>query len=394
MNEKKKQHYVYGLDIHPTCFSAAKFPSEVKDILNAKPLLLQDKLKMEGFDKWLQKHTNAGDILVMEALGISFQLVKRIEEHGRIGIVLESKKASKVGKDYLKNDKVDASKLAKLFLSGLTEQVWVPDYKTLERREIFFSYLNAVKDSTRSSSRIWAFLTAHGIIVSSRMKKNYKSNPDSLFELQEWSYAQQGILKGYIGDYKQAQEKRKMFETIIAEEVTTDPDMLKLQQFCGIRLISAYALMAIIGNIKRFKNPKKLVAYIGLQPKVSDSGEKKHSGGISKHGRRDLKAILAECAKAFINFAPKDHPMRKWALKLKYRKSANVVTIAIARKLVTAIWYVLNGYSSPITEISKSIKVKLQKHAVSIGVKRRQELGFRNISHFIEVKSETLLGFT
>ena len=180
----------------------------------------------------------------------------------------------------------------------------------------------------------------------------------------------------------------------MAEEVTSDPDMLKLQQFCGIRLVSPYAIMAIVGNIKRFSKPNKLVAYIGLQPQVKDSGKKKYTGKLMKTGRRDLRGILTECAQALINHAPKDHPIWKWAMKLKYRKSNNIVTIAVARKLITAIWYVLNGFSSPLTEISKSIKIKLQKHATSIGVKRRKELGFRNISHFIQVKSEELLGFT
>jgi hypothetical protein len=77
MNVKKTQEQVIGLDVHPTCFTAAFFHSDTKDIKAAKPLLLQDKLSMEDFEKWLLQHTNEGDILVMESLNFSFQLVKR-----------------------------------------------------------------------------------------------------------------------------------------------------------------------------------------------------------------------------------------------------------------------------------------------------------------------------
>ena len=82
------------------------------------------------------------------------------------------------------------------------------------------------------------------------------------------------------------------------------------------------------------------------------------------------------------------------ANKLRFRKSANVVTIAVARKLVTAIWYVLNGYGSELTEVSQMLRTKLQKHASTIGRERLRELGYIDISNFIEVKSNMLLNIT
>jgi transposase len=394
MTEEKTQQHVFGLDIHPTCFSAAKFNADEQNVLTAQPLLLQDKLDMSSFDKWLLKNTAKGDILAMEALGISFQIAKKIERAERIPVVLESTKVGRVGKTYLKTDKVDAVKIAKIQLSGLADKVWIPDDKTIERREVLVAYKNAVNDCTRTCNRIWAFLTGHGFVVTSSMKAKYKRNPESLYTVSSWTNLQKAILEGHIGDYKQAFEKRKMFEKIIAEEVTSDPDMLKLQQFHGIRSIVAFALIAVIGDIKRFETPKKLVGYLGLQPKFFESAYKSSSGGVANQGNRYLKSLLAEAAKAFINFAPKDHSIVTWAYKLRFRKNSNVVTIAVARKLVTAIWYVLNGYGSELLEVSSMIKTKLQKQASKIGKERLRELGFINISNFIEVKSKMLLNTT
>lgn len=394
MTEEKEQQHVFGLDIHPTCFTAAKFKADEPNVLTAQPLLLQDKLDMSLFDKWLVKYTAKGDILAMEALCISFQVAKKIEREERIPVVLESTKVGRVGKTYLKTDKVDAVKIAKIQLSGLADKVWIPDDKTIERREVLVAHRNAVKDSTRILARIWDFLTSHGFVVTSSMKAKYKRDPESLYTVSSWTNLQKVILEGHIGDYKQAQEKRKRFEAIIAEEVTSDPDMLKLQQFYGIRLIVAFALMAIIGDIKRFETPKKLVAYLGLQPNYFQSAGKVTTGGVGLHGNRYIKSLLAEAAKAFINFAPKDHAIIKWANKLRFRKNANVVTMAVARKLVTAIWYVLNGYGSELTEVSQMIRTKLQKHASKIGKERLRELGYIDISNFIEVKSKILLNTT
>jgi transposase len=392
METSKKQH-IFGLDIHPTCFTAAKFNEDCPNAREAKALIIQHNLPMERFEKWLLKHTCEGDTLVMESLNMSFQLVKKIKGHNRCAIILENHNVGKLGKSYLKNDKVDAIKIAKVFLSGFDDRVWVPDEKTLERREVFFAYKRAVKDCTRHQCRLWGYLTSQGIVVSKKIKTNYKKDFNYIFTLRDWTRNQKNILQLLKEDLELAIKKRSIFESIMAEEVSSDSDMLTLQQFYGIRLVSPYALMAIIGDIKRFRTPKKLVAYIGLQPKVKDSGDSSHTGSISRHGRQDLKAILTECAKSIIHHAPSDNELVKWAMKLRYRKSANVVAIAVARKLVTAIWYVLNGYSSQLLEINKMMKTKLRKLASHIGLERRNELGFKNINHFIEQKSKLLLEY-
>jgi transposase len=62
----------------------------------------------------------------------------------------------------------------------------------------------------------------------------------------------------------------------------------------------AFALAAIIGDIHRFADPKKLVKYIGLNPAFDDSGQAKWSGGIAGHGRKDLRCLLIESAHAIL----------------------------------------------------------------------------------------------
>lgn len=394
MTDKKKQQKVIALDIHPYSFSAAHYLDDNRPVREQECLLLQDKLPMENFENWLKKHTSKGDILVMEALNISFQLVKRIEAHGRCGIVLDSTKVGKLGQSYLKTDKADAQKIGKVFLSGINDNVWVPDDETIQRRAVFCSYQNAQKDLTRASNRMWNLLISKNIDVKKGAKHHCEKGMDHLLALRDWSRRETIIISTYFEDYLLAKKKVKTLTSHIAEEVTDDPDMIALQQFLGIGLITSYAFKAIIGNIKRFPNPKKLVAYIGLQPKVHGSGEKMHHGSIAKGGRKDLRSLLSECAQSFMNHAPKDHPLRKWAARLNFRKDWNVVVIAVARKLITSIWYVLSGYGSPLVEITESIKGKLKKRATELGPQRRAELGYVNISHFVEIKSELLLGVT
>jgi hypothetical protein len=61
----------------------------------------------------------------------------------------------------------------------------------------------------------------------------------------------------------------------------------------GVRHIVAFAVAAVVGDIARFANPKKLVAYLGLTPSVEDSGETiRGRGQLVSFGRSDLRALL------------------------------------------------------------------------------------------------------
>ncbi|HEY5893201.1 MAG TPA: hypothetical protein VIT91_08230 [Chthoniobacterales bacterium] len=74
-----------------------------------------------------------------------FSVVERLEAIGRKALILESHRAGQVGKAYLANDKLDAAKVARIHLSGLSPTVWKPDATTRGRRELFF-HLPALRE--------------------------------------------------------------------------------------------------------------------------------------------------------------------------------------------------------------------------------------------------------
>ena len=73
----------------------------------------------------------------------------------------ESKMAGKIGKTYCANDRVDAVKIACIFLSGLSPLVWQPDEKTRQRRELFSAYQRVVREATRLQQHLKSMLNEH-----------------------------------------------------------------------------------------------------------------------------------------------------------------------------------------------------------------------------------------
>ena len=79
-------------------------------------------------------------------------------------------------------------------------------------------------------------------------------------------------------------------EWSLAEVVTA------LQAMRGIDLIAAVTILAEIGDLSRFQNPRELMGYLGLVPSESSTGENVKRGGITKAGNGRARRILVEAA--------------------------------------------------------------------------------------------------
>jgi transposase len=132
-------------------------------------------------------------------------------------------------------------------------------------------------------------------------------------------------------------------------------------RFGGMALVAAATLVAELGDITRFANPRKLMAYLGLVPSEHSSGGTRRQGGITKAGNGAARRMLIEAAWSYrlparisreqlLRQEGLAKPIRDTAWKAqqrlcrRYRKLARagkpptVVTAAIARELAGFVW--------------------------------------------------------
>jgi hypothetical protein len=112
---------------------------------------------------------------------------------GRKVEILDSHCAGKVGKVYCANDRVDAVKIARIYLSALSPIVWQPDAKTLERREVFSAYQAVVKESTRLKQQLRAMLNEHCVRLEKGFRLCHPKAITRLLVLREWTPARQDV---------------------------------------------------------------------------------------------------------------------------------------------------------------------------------------------------------
>jgi transposase len=363
---------VIGLDAHPDTFTAVLLQGQTPAQAITEKIFNQ--VPMAQLSRWAIKHTTPQDLFVLEASGNSFQVVRTLAAIERQALVLESCQMGRLKEAHANNDKISAVRIGKAYLAGTAKTVWVPDPKTQERRDWFHAHRKAVKRSTQVRNRLRSYLSDNGV----RLKKGTplakgKNAQEQLRQLKDWSPRQWQVIEGLLMELRHADEQRAHWRSLIAQEVLADPQLLSLVRLCGIREMVAFALAALIGDIHRFADPKKLVKYIGLNPAFDHSGAGQWSGGIAGHGRKDLRGLLIESAQAILR---SQHPLAKWGRKLLRRKGAlSLVVGAIARKLTVAVWYLMMGQWTPLEEIDQRLALKVSKIISGLGPKGLKQLG-------------------
>lgn len=380
--KRQKSNRIIGLDMHPDVFSAAAL--EASNAADATVEWVHDRCLTSRLEGWAGKFLQPGDVLVLEASGNSFEVCKRFHSLGYTALVLESAQASKIRENYCNDDRHSAVKLARVYLSGLVKLVWQPDEESREHREIHFAHRNVVKDTTRCRNRIRSFLNEHCVRLPKGTQLTRPSGLQRSLELHDWSPLQANLLRDKFAQLWDLEKRRKSLEQVMVRELIAHPQWAQLWRLMGVRHRVAFALMAMIGDVHRFPSAKKLVGYFGLSPRKQQSGNNPRGKekGLTAGARADMRSLIIQSAQNALN--QRNSPLHKWGWKLLLRKNRNLAAAAVARKLVVAIWHLLNGHYTPMLEINSHLEQKLLRLATVLGKPILTELGYDNRAHFTQ----------
>ena len=220
---------VIGLDSHPDSFTAAilRGPTPAAAVVEK----VFNKVPMAQLQSWAQKHTTDQDLLVLEASGNSFQVVRTLAAVQRQAKVLESCHLGKLKEAHANNDKISAVRIGKAYLAGTAKEVWVPDPKTQERRDWLHAYRKATQRTTQLSARLRSYLSDNGV----RLKKGTRLTKageleEQLRKAREWSARQWQVIEILLLELRHADQHRQHWRSLIAQEVLADADLASI---CG-----------------------------------------------------------------------------------------------------------------------------------------------------------------
>jgi transposase len=233
--------------------------------------------------------------------------------------------------DRVKTDRRDASKLARLYRAGELTTITVPSVEQEAVRDLVRARDDVRKDLTAARHRLGKFLIRHGRIFHGG--KNWTQRFWVWLRAQHFERESERLtFEHYVNEVEHHAERRTYLDRELEGIARKEPyakSVTKLSCLRGISTLSALALLAEIGDFRRFESPRQLMAFVGLVPREYSSGGKEKRGGITKTGNGHVRRLLVEAAWSY-RHRPAYGPRIKEALRgqparvAEYAKKAQV----------------------------------------------------------------------
>jgi transposase len=256
---------------------------------------------------------------------------------GRVAIA-NPRQVRLIAEARIKTDVIDATVLARLYASGFLPEVWVPDQGTLALRRQVTRRNQIVRQRARLKTIIQSILHAH--LVPPCPHADLLGPKGRAWLLgQALPADEQDAVARHLREHDRLSEDLRVVEREIARDALADADTKRLMTVPGIDMVVATGLLAAIGPVERFAGPDKLVAYLGLNPSVHQSGDgRPRHGRITKQGRTHARTMLVEAAWQAVRGPG---PLRAFYQRIARRRGNHIAAVAVARKLAVIIWHLL-----------------------------------------------------
>jgi transposase len=363
MSQKKTDpNRFVGLDVHKHYLIATAVDADRNEVMSPR------RVPLARLDPWVRKTLTSQDAVVLEMTTNAFQLYDDMLPHVRSVTVVHPPHVALITRAQVMTDKIAARTLAKLHAVGLLPSIWIPPLEVRDHRALVAQRAKMVRLSSQAKNRLHAVLHRHHLLPPAG--KLFEPDKHEWWLELEISALEQARVRCDLDTLVFAQDQIALLEETMAALAAQDERVVQLLQLPGVGLITALTLLAAIGDVSRFPLAKQLVGYSGLCARVHDSGLTRRTGRITKAGRRDIRAAMVEAA----HTAVRTHPHWQAELdRLEPRLGKNKSIVAIARKLLVAVWYILAKDCPDRFAEPERVARKLLKHAYRLGRAHRPQ---------------------
>jgi transposase len=305
----------------------------------------------------------ASDRVALEVTGSCWEVARILEPHVN-RVVVVSPDDTGITSARAKTDKLDARALASLLWRGELEAVWMPDERCRILRRRLARREQLVRSRTRAKNEIHACL---------QRRLQGKPPCSDLFGVKgrqwlltlELPLEERESVDAGMRQIEFLDAEIAAVERLIAQQALSWREIRRLMTVPGVNLICAASFIAAVGNPNRFLSSRKLVAYLGLDPRVKQSGEGPPvSGRISKRGSPAARWALVEAAWTAVL---QPGPLHGFYERTKSRRGHGKAIVATARKLAVLFWCMLTRDQDYAHQQPSLTRKKLRRLEITAG---------------------------
>jgi transposase len=276
------------------------------------------------------------DQVALEATGNSDAIANLLMPLVGKVVVSNPSKTRAIAEAKVKTDKVDARILAQLLAADFLPPVWLPDERTRCLRRQVTRRAHIVRQRTRIKNQVHAIL-ARNLAPTPPVSDLFGTTGRHWLSRQDLPADERAAVQALLRQLDFHGTELAVVDKELAVEAFADPVVARLMTIPGVDAIAAISIVAAVGDFSRFDDPHKLVAYVGLNPKVRQSGNSAPvHGRISKAGRAQVRGVLVEAAWSACR-AP--GPLRAFYQRVQARRGFQKAVVATARKMTILAWH-------------------------------------------------------
>lgn len=311
--------------------------------------LYQDGSAVEGIrtiksSKLVEYFSNKGNWEIgIEASGGTNDMVTRLRALGLTVKLINSNKFRGIGIGGKKTDQRDAKALAECLRVGFAPEVFVRSPYARQLKSLIVSREMFLRSRVNMMNHIRGTLKEYGVVMPVGPEKFFIEVGQKVAGLENAFI--RGSLEEMLSLIRDLLEKQKSMETRIKEVCINDARIERLKSIPGVGDLVSTMTLAVVDDIKRFKNAREFSSYLGLVPKVHASANVRMMGSITRSGSEILRRYLIHGARAWMRYDAKGDSNREWAEKIKERRGMNKAIVALAHRMARIIFAVLRDES-------------------------------------------------
>jgi transposase len=321
-----------GVDLHQRFCYITVMEARGK-IVQAGPVT-NEKLALR---KYFRQFRGKEVQVAVEACGFWPAFREVVEPEVKRLVLVHPQRVKAIASAKLKNDRVDSATLAHLLRCDLLPESWKADRETQAQRQQVRLRATLVRHRTRLKNQVHAVLHQQGLRspVTDLFGKRGRLWLGGV-KLPVQARESVNVCLRLLDGYSEEIQKQNLQ---LSEKAKQDQRAQWLMTIPGIGECSAMMLLAEIGEIARFCDKEALCSYAGLVPRVRESAGKAARGGITRQGSPWLRWIMVEAAQVATRCSP---AAKRYYERLARKKHKHVARVALARKLLIAVYALLH----------------------------------------------------
>src|SRR5215218_8807128 len=304
----------------------------------------------------------ATDEVALEATGNTHAIARLLERHvGRV-VVSNPQKTRAIAEAKVKTDKVDAAVLAGLLAADYLPSVWLPDDQTHALRRQVTRRAHTVRQRTRLKNQVQSILHRN-LVPRCPAADLFGRKGRAWLGGQELPVDERRAVEALLRQLDFHAGELRLIDAELGRVALGSDEVKRLMTIPGVDATVALSIVAAVGDFQRFRSPQKLVSYLGLNPRVRQSGGQPASHGrITKQGRAHARGMLVEAAWVAVKTPG---PLRAFFERVRARRGMQIAVVASARKLACLCWTMLTrgedyAFARPSLTAQKLRKLELR----------------------------------